>query len=95
VVGLNTAVMAPEPEPDTLRVSPTLEAEQVARLQAFRRHRAAAPAREALDAVQQAASGEENLMPRILHAVESRCTLGEIADALRAVFGEYRERVVI
>ncbi len=37
----------------------------------------------------------ENLMPRILEAVESEATVGEIADRLRGVFGEYRETVVV
>ena len=51
--------------------------------------------RDALDAIQQAASGSENLMQPILTAVDARASLGEIADALRAVFGEYQERLII
>jgi methylmalonyl-CoA mutase N-terminal domain/subunit len=50
---------------------------------------------DALDAVLQAASGTDNLMPHIVHAVESYATLGEVADAMRTVFGEYQEQVVI
>ncbi|HEV7672974.1 MAG TPA: methylmalonyl-CoA mutase family protein, partial [Candidatus Angelobacter sp.] len=38
---------------------------------------------------------DQNLMPHIIHAVESYCTVGEISDALRKVFGEYQETVVI
>ena len=49
----------------------------------------------ALDQLKQAASGRENLMPFILDAVESRATIGEISDALRTVFGEYRETAVL
>jgi methylmalonyl-CoA mutase N-terminal domain/subunit len=44
---------------------------------------------QALASVERAACDGENLMPHILHAVESKATLGEISDALRKVFGEY------
>jgi methylmalonyl-CoA mutase N-terminal domain/subunit len=49
----------------------------------------------AIRAVEDAARSEQNLMPHIIHAVESYCTVGEISDALRRVFGEYQETVVI
>jgi methylmalonyl-CoA mutase, N-terminal domain len=45
----------------------------------------------ALEAVGQAAQGTDNLVPPIIAAVESQATVGEIADTLRGVFGEYRE----
>ena len=45
--------------------------------------------------MEDAAVSGENLMPRIIAAVESYCTVGEIVDTLRRVFGEYRETVVI
>ena len=51
--------------------------------------------RKALDAVRDAARSGENLMPRILSAVEAYATVGEISDAMRGVFGEYQETVVI
>jgi len=44
-----------------------------------------------LAAVRGAATGTDNLVPAIIHAVEAKATVGEIADALRGVFGEYRE----
>ena len=47
--------------------------------------------RAALDAVAATARGGGNLVPPIVAAVEARATVGEIADTLRAVFGEYRE----
>ena len=46
---------------------------------------------EKLDALEQAARGSENLMPRILAACEGYATVGEISNRLRKVFGEYRE----
>jgi methylmalonyl-CoA mutase N-terminal domain/subunit len=45
--------------------------------------------------VKDAASSGENLMPRIIAAVEANATVGEIADAMRSVFGEYKETVVL
>ena len=81
--------------PELLRVDPRIEREQCKRLEQLRARRDNTAVTEALDAVQQAASGTENLMPHILHAVEQRATLGEVSDAMRAVFGEYRERVFI
>jgi methylmalonyl-CoA mutase N-terminal domain/subunit len=44
-----------------------------------------------LAALEQAARSSDNLMPRILACAETRATVGEISDRLRAVFGEYRE----
>jgi methylmalonyl-CoA mutase N-terminal domain/subunit len=72
------------------RLDPSLEAAQVARLQVLRNTRDAASARCALDDLGGAARGTANLLPPILAAIKARATLGEIADALRAVFGEYR-----
>jgi methylmalonyl-CoA mutase N-terminal domain/subunit len=45
--------------------------------------------------VEDAARGGDNLMPRIVAAVEAYATVGEIADVMRRVFGEYRESVVV
>jgi methylmalonyl-CoA mutase N-terminal domain/subunit len=95
VVGVNEFVEEEAPPGGLLRVDPALERDQVARLRDLRSRRDAAAARDAVDALQQAAAGPENLMPRILAAVEAKATLGEIADALRHVFGEYRESVVV
>ncbi|HYG69364.1 MAG TPA: methylmalonyl-CoA mutase family protein [Anaeromyxobacteraceae bacterium] len=94
VVGVN-AFQSEDPPIPVLRVDPALEERQVARLKAFRARRDGAAARRALDAVRRGAAGTENLMPLILDAVKARATLGEISDALRDVFGEHRETVVL
>jgi methylmalonyl-CoA mutase N-terminal domain/subunit len=49
----------------------------------------------ALTGIEEAARSAENLMPRIIQAVESFATVGEISDAMRKVFGEHKEAVVI
>ncbi|MBI1738901.1 MAG: methylmalonyl-CoA mutase, partial [Acidobacteria bacterium] len=79
----------------TLRVDPEIEAAQVARLNALRAKRDAAKSRAALAEVERRAASGENLMPAVLAAVEAYATVGEISDALRRIFGEFHESVVI
>ena len=94
VVGVN-AFRSEEPSVEVMKVDPALEAEQVERLRAFRARRNSTLARQAVDALREAARGKDNLMPLILGAVKAEATLGEVSDALRDVFGEYRETVVV
>jgi methylmalonyl-CoA mutase N-terminal domain/subunit len=72
-------------------IDPEIERQQVARVQAIRRTRDAPVWRAALEGVRSAARASENLVPPIIAAVEAYATVGEIADAMRDVFGEYRE----
>ena len=95
VVGLNRFRNAQESPIPTFRVDPAVQQEQVARLAAVRARRDAARARTALAALGDAARGSDNLMPPIVEAVEAYATLGEIASALVAVFGEHREGVTL
>ena len=74
------------------QVDPKVEPQQIARLGTLRASRDHDRWRRALDAVSHAASDGSNLVPPIVAAVEARATVGEIADALRAVFGEFEER---
>ena len=78
-----------------MKVDPALEQQQAARVKALRKERNGAAAQAAVEAVRAAARGKENLMPLIVAAVKAEATLGEISDALRDVFGEYRESVVL
>ncbi|WP_242344732.1 acyl-CoA mutase large subunit family protein [Anaeromyxobacter terrae] len=94
VVGVN-AFRSDDPPVTVMKVDPALEERQVASLKAFRRERSGTAAKQAVDAVRAAAKGTDNLMPPILAAVKAEATLGEISDALREVFGEYRETVVL
>jgi methylmalonyl-CoA mutase N-terminal domain/subunit len=94
VVGVN-AYKADDPPVTVMKIDPALEAQQVARLKAFRARRSATACKQAVDAVRAGARGTDNLMPLILAAVKAEATLGEISDALREVFGEYRETVVL
>jgi methylmalonyl-CoA mutase, N-terminal domain len=94
VVGVN-AFRSDDPPVPVMKVDPILEERQVARLKAFRAERNAAGVTAALDAIRAGARGSENLMPLFLAAVKAEATLGEISDALRDVYGEYRETVVL
>ncbi len=95
VVGVNQFVAEEEKPIPTLRIDPEVERSQIARLNALRARRDAARVRAALTAVEARARSGENLLPAILAAVETSATVGEISDALRRVFGEYTESVVI
>jgi methylmalonyl-CoA mutase N-terminal domain/subunit len=94
VVGVNEFQAEEERQIPTLRIDPALEREQVARLRALRAKRDSAMSKATLSELERRARTEENLLPAILAAVENFATVGEISDALRRVFGEYRESVV-
>ncbi|HTB10769.1 MAG TPA: methylmalonyl-CoA mutase family protein [Bryobacteraceae bacterium] len=90
VVGVNRFRQEDEVSPQTFRMDPEIEKTQIARLRELRATRPP-PVEEKLDALELAARGSENLMPRILEACEAYATVGEISNRLRQVFGEYRE----
>ncbi len=92
VVGVNRYVTDEALSPDVLRIDPAVEAAQQARVAAVRARRDARRWRAALDAVAAAARGTDNLVPRIIDAVEADATVGEIADTMRDSFGEYLEQ---
>ena len=95
VVGVNQFQMDDEKAVPLQRIDEALERKQVERLRALRAKRDPAPWQAAIKAVEDTARSGENLMPRILAAVEANATVGEISDAMRKVYGEYREAVVI
>ncbi|OFW11273.1 MAG: methylmalonyl-CoA mutase [Acidobacteria bacterium RIFCSPLOWO2_12_FULL_59_11] len=95
VVGVNRFQLPEELPYPVLRVDPALEAEQIARLRQLRAERDNDEVQQALRRVDEAARGTENLLPPILSAVEAYATVGEISNALRSVYGEYKEAVVV
>jgi methylmalonyl-CoA mutase N-terminal domain/subunit len=72
------------------QVDPAIEQAQIDRVRALRQSRSESAWRESLSAVERAARGADNLVPPVIAAVERLATVGEIADTLRRVFGEYR-----
>jgi methylmalonyl-CoA mutase N-terminal domain/subunit len=95
VVGVNRFQIEHEQPPELQRIDPELEREQIARVRALRARRDENKARTSMRAVEDAARNGSNLMPAIIEAVESYCTVGEVSNAMRAVFGEYREVMVV
>ena len=95
VVGVNEFASEQEVAVPIQRIDEALEGRQVERVRALRARRDADVHAEALRRVEEAARGGTNLMPHILRAVESYATVGEIANVMRGVFGEYRETVTV
>ncbi len=95
VVGVNRFQVEEEKPIPTQQIDPALEPKQIERVRALRARRDAGPWKDALLTVGDAARSGENVMPTILAAVEAYATVGEISDAMRRVFGEYREAVVV
>jgi methylmalonyl-CoA mutase, N-terminal domain len=91
VVGVNRYADESAPSAPVFQIDPEVERTQIARVQALRASRDAPVCMAALAAVAGAATEGANLVPPIIAAVEARATVGEIADALRGVFGEFTE----
>ena len=75
-----------------LEIDESVEREQVDYLRSIKEKRDNGAVRRHLAALAQAAAGPDNLMPRLLDCARVYATVGEMSEALRGVFGEYRER---
>lgn len=90
IVGVNRYVKSNEHPPDNIaRPDPGLEAQQVSRLNAAKSSRDHAAVRDSLSELERRARANDPLMPQIITCVESYCTLGDISDVFRKVWGEY------
>jgi methylmalonyl-CoA mutase N-terminal domain/subunit len=95
IVGVNRYVQSDEQPPEILRIDPALEQRQVARVQAVRARRDSAAVETALARLKaDAAHADRNLMPPIIDAARVYTTMGEMCDALREVWGVWRETPV-
>ena len=94
VVGVNKFVSDGEEPYQPLRQDPSLEAAQAARLARLRDERAREPVARGLSALKTAAEGDENVLYPLRDALRADATLGEVCDALRDVWGEYRPREI-
>jgi methylmalonyl-CoA mutase, N-terminal domain len=95
LVGVNCFQVKEPPPSDLLTIDPKVQDRQVKKLRKFKAARKPAAVKEALRRLRAAAGGSENLMPHIGHAVKENCTLGEVSDALREVFGRHKEILTI
>ncbi len=91
VVGVNRFTSEDEEVTPVFRIDPEVEKRQLERLRAVRASRSQQDWNRKLGELKQAAEGGENLMPRIVAAARAHATVGEIANILRSVFGEYQE----
>ncbi len=89
IIGVNKYVVDGQVNPPVFRVDESIRQQQIDKINQIKKERDNIAVAEHLKALKTAAQGSENLMPLILTAVESYATLGEIADTLREVFGEY------
>lgn len=96
VVGVNSHVEGEVSAPAVLRIDPAVESEQIAKLLAYKARRKSEGredgAQQSLIALESVAQGDGDVMEGIVSSVRAGATLGEISDALRKVFGEYRAR---
>ncbi|HQO05729.1 MAG TPA: methylmalonyl-CoA mutase family protein [Fervidobacterium sp.] len=96
IVGVNKFQMEEDTKKrEILKVDPELEKKQVERLKKLKERRDNEKVRKSLQKIKEVASTQENLFPYVLEAVKAYATVGEISNALRDVFGEYTETVII
>ena len=91
VVGVNRFVTDEDYTPKTLEIGVEVERKQIERLRRLKSERDNGKVGQTLDSVRTVARSSGNIMPVMIDAVKSYATVGEISDALRQVFGEYRE----
>ncbi|MFN2175185.1 MAG: methylmalonyl-CoA mutase [Anaerolineales bacterium] len=90
VVGVNAYCMDEDIKPKKLKVDPAVEAEQRRRLEQYRQKRDESKVQELSSSLENAARGNDNLVPVFITCVENQLTLGEICTILRDVWGEYK-----
>ena len=91
VVGVNKFQTTSHSTPPPFKIDDSIREMQIKKLAALKAKRDNKKVADCLDAIEVAAKGTTNLMPLVMDAVENYCTLGEIAETLRKVFGEYRQ----
>ena len=90
IVGVNKFISEIKNPIPLLKIDESIRQDQINKLNKIKEARNQANVDSCLMAIKQAAKGTDNLMPVVIEAVENYCTLGEIADTLRSVYGEYQ-----
>jgi methylmalonyl-CoA mutase N-terminal domain/subunit len=90
IVGVNRFEQAEKITPPIFKIDDTIRKVQIAKLDQLKNERDSNMVLKTLAAINRAAKDGTNLMPLIIDAAEHHATLGEIADELRLVFGEYK-----
>ena len=89
IVGVNHGLMDDDTETEVLKLDPAVGKEQCQRLESLRNNRDSELVTTCLEAIRKAADSDDNLFPHVLHAVKNDCTLGEIIQAMKEVFGTW------
>ncbi len=90
IVGVNQFTTQDKNDIPILKIDEHIRTQQIEKLQTLKSSRNTEKVKASLAAIKEAAMGTTNLMPIVIEAVENLCTLGEIADTLRSVYGEYQ-----
>ena len=89
IVGVNIHEKEESTEQDIHEIDPRLVTDQINNLRDIKKKRDNTKVQDTLDRLQNVAKSKENIMPSIINCVKRKCTLGEISDTLRLVFGEH------
>ena len=89
IVGVNHGLMEDDTVTEVLKLDPSVGQEQCRRLSVLRESRDSAKVQECLEALVKAAKSDDNLFPHVLYAVKNDCTLGEIVQSMKDVFGTW------
>ncbi|MEA2067243.1 MAG: methylmalonyl-CoA mutase family protein [Thermotogota bacterium] len=95
VVGVNKFQTDEDAEKEILEFDPEIEDRQKEKLKTLKKNRDQNAVKETLEKLKKAAKEEDNIMPYVLDAVKHYATVGEISSALRDVFGEYTEAIIL
>lgn len=95
VVGVNKFQIEEEPPKGLLKIDHTVGNTQKKKLVELKANRDNQAVKEALQELGRVAVSDENLMPAIIECVRTYCTLGEICDVLRKIFGEYQASITV
>ena len=90
IVGVNEYQSEETNKIPIFKIDARIQEAQIEKIKALKANRDNALANSCLAAITDAANSGNNIMPPVIAAVEAKCTLGEIADVLRNVFGEYK-----
>jgi methylmalonyl-CoA mutase N-terminal domain/subunit len=90
IVGVNKFQIKEENPPPAFKIDDSIRLLQIEKINLLKQQRDHEKAKQALQEIKRRAISGENLMPAVIEAVELKCTLGEISDELRTVFGEYQ-----
>jgi methylmalonyl-CoA mutase N-terminal domain/subunit len=90
IVGVNSFISEHEVPPPSFKIDDNIRLLQMNKIKALKEKRGKATVENCLKKIKEHAANNQNLMPVVIDAVENFCTLGEISDTLRKVFGEYK-----